>query len=351
MTYVSKNTQTRVGVAGLGFGAAVHIPGFRLLDNVNIVVIAGSDKLKAKRIAGEFGIEGGVGGYQSILDFDVDVVSIALPPKFNFEAATFFLERKIPVICEKPISQNGSQASRLLDLSEGVPNAVNFQFAELNAFKMVKKIIEQQDLGAVNKIKIKWVTQSYANRNKLKNWKRSISESGGVISLLATHVLYLLGWFISPVSILESRLKTDGNEYTGRKWAEDTCTFQAKLESGQDIEAFICNNSQEKTLHEWIFHCENGSLVLKNQTDDYMSGFKVDIHRENSEIVTKYTDAVCESNWDGRIQPFSSLTSRFLKSIEDEQIFHPSFYDAQIVQKCSDALFKSHFNKCSILLS
>lgn len=351
MTYVCKNTQTRVGVAGLGFGAAVHIPGFRLLNNVNIVVIAGSDELKAKRIASEFGVEGAVGGYQSILDFDVDVVSIALPPKFNFEAATFFLEQKIPIICEKPISQNGSQASRLLDLSQGVPNAVNFQFAELSAFRVAKQIIERQDLGVVKKINIKWVTQSYANRNKLENWKRSISESGGVISLLATHVLYLLGWFISPISILESQLKSDGNEYTGRQWAEDTCSFQAKLKSGQDIEVFICNNSQDKTLHEWVFNCEKGSLVLKNETNDYMSGFKVDIHRENFQIETKYTDAECEDNWDGRIQPFASLASRFLESIENKQSFYPSFYDAQVVQKSSDALFKSHFNKCAVSLS
>ena len=346
-----KNNQIRVGVVGLGFGAAVHIPGFLKLDNVNIVAIASSEELKAKKIANEFHIEGWVGGYQSILDFKLDVVSIALPPKLNYEAAQFFLERQIPVICEKPISQSISQAYRLLELSESVPNAVNFQFSELYAFKIAKKIIENQDLGEVKKIKIKWVTHSFANRNKLENWKRSVAESGGVISLLATHTLYLLGWFISPVINLSCQLKSDNEDYTGEQFAEDTCFFKAKLKSGEEVEAFISNNSQEKTLHKWEFDCENGNLVLKNETDDYMSGFQVDINHENTQLNKIYTDTRCLGNQDGRIQPFVSLAARFLKSIENGQVFHPNINDALLVQKYTDSLFKSHFTKSVVSVS
>jgi predicted dehydrogenase len=351
MTYPGKNHQIRVGVVGLGFGAAVHIPGFRKLDNVDVVVIAGSQELKAKRIAKELGVASGISGYQSILDFKVDVVSIALPPKLNYEAAQFFLSKKIPVLCEKPISQTVSEANRLLELSKGVLNAVNFQFAELNAFKIAKKIIEDEDLGKIKKIKIKWLTRSFANRNKLENWKRNVAESGGVISLLVTHTMYLLLWFKSPIVILSSRLMSDNEQYTGKLSAEDTCYFQAKLKSGEDVEAYISNNSKEKTLHMWEFFCKNGVLVLKNETNDYMSGFQVYIDHGDNKLIEKYVDSGCENNQDGRIQPFSSLADRFIKSIETGEIIHPNFYDAQLVQKYIDALFRSHFNKTKFLIS
>lgn len=162
----------RIGVVGLGFGAAVHIPAFRKNKNVEVVVVAGTRAIKAKEVAKQFGIKGFSAGYQSILDFNLDIVSIALPPKQNYEATQFFLENKISVICEKPISQNISEANNLVRMSKDIPNAVNFQFAELDAFKIAKKIIEDGELGKLQKIEIKWVTQSYANKNKLDNWKR-----------------------------------------------------------------------------------------------------------------------------------------------------------------------------------
>lgn len=351
MIISSDNQPFRVGVVGLGFGAAVHIPAFRKNKNVEVVVVAGTRAIKAKGVAKQFGINGFIAGYQSILDFNVDIVSIALPPKQNYEATQFFLENKIAVICEKPISQNISEANNLVGMSKDIPNAVNFQFAELDAFKVAKKIIEDGELGKLQKIEIKWVTQSYANKNKLDNWKRSAIESGGVISLLVTHSIYLLKWFRSPIlKICSSSLSNDNEYYTGKSWAEDTCQIEAKLISGEAVEAYISNNSEEKNMHKWEFHFEDCRLILKNETNDYMSGFEVEVCSKNLNPVTRYSDVVCEGGLDGRIQPFSALVSRFLDSIIINQSFQPSLTDALLVQKCSDAIFQSHFDKSEIVV-
>src|SRR4051812_17754760 len=102
----------RVGVAGLGFGAAIHVPGFRRLPDVEVAGICGRDLARTTKIAESLGVANAFTSIEQLLDSGIDAVSLALPPAHNTRGAALAIERGIPVLCEKPLAIDPTTARR-----------------------------------------------------------------------------------------------------------------------------------------------------------------------------------------------------------------------------------------------
>lgn len=331
----------RVAVAGLGFGAAVHVPGFRSLAGVDIVAIAGKSVENAERVAYAIGIPTGVGGYEKLIESNPDAVSIALPPKQNATAAEFFLKRGIPVLCEKPIAGDVAAALRLDLLARHIPHAVDFQFAELPAFRAARSAIQGGRIGRVRHIQITWLVESYANRHKIHSWKRQPEEAGGVLSLFGSHVFYLLGWLDSPISTVSGRLSTEGITWTSSAGSSpDTCQCWAELVSGTTASLMISNASPGMNIHRWEILGDTGTLILENRSKDYMAKFTFTVMDRDGEHSLTVDEP--SGNEDGRISAFATLANRFITSVKDNTQTYPTFSDGRRVQCEIEAVLKSN---------
>jgi len=330
----------RVAIAGLGFGAAVHVPGFRTLPGVEVVAIAGRTKAKSEEVACKLGIPAGVGSYEELLNFAPDAVSIALPPQDNGDAAAFFLAHRIPVLCEKPVAGTLSAARKLLHLSGGVTHAVNFQFAELAAFQAAKGALAEERIGEIKHVHVTWLVESYANRNTSTTWKRDAERFGGVMTLLAPHIFYLAKWLTGPISTISAHLSTGGTNHDAGKAASDTLQFWGKLQNGATLTVAVSNAAPGCHLHCWQLVGTDGTVVIENKTTDYMSGFTTTLNdRIGSRILF---DAMDGSESDGRILPFASLAQRFISAIALQQQAFPTFQDGVDVQCAVEAAMHSH---------
>lgn len=334
----------RVAIAGLGFGAAVHVPAFRTLEDVEIVAIAGRGEEKARRMADALGIPAGVADFRSLLDFSPDAVTIALPPTENAIAAAFFLSHGVPVVCEKPIAGDIGAARRLVKLSSAVTHAVDFQFAELPAFLSAKEALENKWIGQVRHINITWLVESYANRHQKMTWKRMAASAGGVMSLLAPHVFYLSRWLFGPISTISSRLSNGGKaSMADDSLAPDVLQFWAELESGATLSAIISNNSPEMHIHRWELVGESGALIIENTTHDYMTGFSTRlVDRQGERWLTK---ASTNNALDGRVSPFASLAKRFISAVLLNKQTYPTFEDGWRAQCVLDVALTSHMSR------
>ncbi len=71
---------------------------------------------KAKAFASEFGIPKAYGSYAEMAeDHEIDAVYIGTPHTCHKENAIFFLERGIPVLCEKPSAVNQHEMQEIID--------------------------------------------------------------------------------------------------------------------------------------------------------------------------------------------------------------------------------------------
>jgi predicted dehydrogenase len=331
----------RVAVAGLGFGAAVHVPGFRSLAGVDVVAIAGNSAASAQRVADAIGIPAAVGGYENLLNFHPEAVSIALPPKENAAAAEFFLNRGIPVLCEKPIAGDLASAAHLAAISCQITHAVDFQFAELPAFCVARSAIQNGRIGRVRHIQTTWLVESYANRHQTQSWKRDSESAGGVLSLFASHVFYLVGWLVSAVSTVSARLSAEGKMWkSGFNIAPDTCQCWAELEDGATFSLMVSNAAPEMHSHRWEIVGEAGAIVIENKSKDYMSKFTLTImDRQGSHLID--IDRV-EGNVEGRVYAFAALASRFISAVKTNTQTYPSFTDGLRVQSEIEAALRSN---------
>ena len=264
--------QIRVGVAGLGFGAAVHVPAFQSLPDTEVVVLAGSTEERARCRAQKLGIESACAGFERLFDYDIDAVSLALPPKQNAEAARLALDHKIPVLCEKPIAADADTAAYLAMRAKDHLAVVDFQFGELYGFRALSHLMRYPVIGPVRHVQVSWLTHSYAHRNKLFNWKVDESKDGGVLNMLGLHFFHLTEWLFGTIDGLSARVDSRATAAFAppdASPAEDLVHIQGELSSGATLQAVIGNASPGGCGHRIEVTCEEGTVILHNPNEDH----------------------------------------------------------------------------------
>lgn len=108
--------KTRVAVIGVGRLGAEHARVYSGMEGAKLVGAADIDPERGAEIAERCGT-----AYfpdYRMLEGKVDAVSIAVPTDMHCSAASFFLERGIHVLLEKPVTETLEEADRLIALSE-----------------------------------------------------------------------------------------------------------------------------------------------------------------------------------------------------------------------------------------
>ncbi len=120
-----------IGVIGAGFGALVHIPGYRAVPGFEVVGVCSAPADHPQAVADRLGIPFACTDYRAIVGRpDVDLVSIAVPPHLHYDVAMAAIAAGKHVVCEKPIALNAAQARELAAAAKraGVVNVVNHEF-------------------------------------------------------------------------------------------------------------------------------------------------------------------------------------------------------------------------------
>jgi hypothetical protein len=112
--------------------------------------------------------------YKNINLKNIDWVVIATPNKFHYQHVKFFLEKKMNVFCEKPLTTNYNLTKKLIKISQN--NKTNLYIDDIEIFKNKKIILKKEN---------------YIYRNKLSNY-----DFKQTLFALAYHDFYILSKFI-----------------------------------------------------------------------------------------------------------------------------------------------------------
>lgn len=330
----------RVGVAGLGFGGAVHAPVLLGLSDVEVVGIAGRTYEKSLLVAEKLSIPRGCGSAQELLDLGLDAIFLALPPAQVFGAANEALSAKVAVFCEKPLGASFLESEILADNARDITTAVNFTFAELDVFTRLREIIEGGELGAVSHVNILWLTESWAQRTRAWSWKTDADSHGGVLSLFGSHILYLLEWLLGPIETLDARLlsvSTIAFTPLGARAAEDLVDCRFRHDSGSITSCMLGNASPGLTTHRWTVVLEGGSVILENVSSDH-TAFRLSVLKPG--IAQEFlVEPISEH--DGRKRAFARLAQRFIEGVRNGSPIQPDFRSAARVQALDSAIRRS----------
>ena len=146
----------RVAVVGVGYLGKFHAQKYAQQDGVELVGICDEDKNQADKIAKNLNTTAFY-DYQNLVSL-VDAVSIVIPTKLHYQVAKFFLENKINVLVEKPITTTVVEAEELIKIAKKnnlvlqVGHLERFNPALMKANELLKKptFIEVHRLAPFN---------------------------------------------------------------------------------------------------------------------------------------------------------------------------------------------------------
>ena len=154
-TSTHSDERIRIGVIGCGAIADLfHLP---VLANHpatrNGIALADPSQARLEEMSKKYTPAVTVGDYADLLGH-VDGVLIATPPKFHFPIAKFFLENNIPVLCEKPLTEDAEEARELRVISERTDTAlaVNQTRRFFPSYGKIRELIEAGELGTLERI-------------------------------------------------------------------------------------------------------------------------------------------------------------------------------------------------------
>lgn len=145
----------RIGVIGCGAIAELfHLPALDAYPVTrNCFALSDLNLARVEKLADKYGVEFFTNDYTELVG-EVDGVIIATPPDTHFEIASYFLKLRIPVLCEKPISNKYDEARELDELSKfhNTPCLVNQTRRFFPTYQKIKNLIAAGELGELTKI-------------------------------------------------------------------------------------------------------------------------------------------------------------------------------------------------------
>jgi len=172
-------------VIGTGYMGATHAAILHKLTEK--LLICSADEATGRPLAARFGGSFYEDYLQMMDEGKPDFVSVCLPTFLHVEAVRAALERRIPVLCEKPFTLDAESAAGLLELSRKqqtllmVAHCLRFS----RPYVFLKRCLEDGRYGALKSLRM------YRNSARpgwsVGNWFANAQRSGGIIRDLHIH--------------------------------------------------------------------------------------------------------------------------------------------------------------------
>lgn len=120
----------RTAVIGTGYLGKFHAEKYSYLPHSELVAVCDNNRQQCDEIAARHNVPAFY-DYHQLLNH-VDAVSIAVPTSLHYRVAKFFLENKIHVLVEKPITNTVAEAEELIYLAK--KNQLILQVGHLERF-------------------------------------------------------------------------------------------------------------------------------------------------------------------------------------------------------------------------
>ena len=344
----------KIGIIGVGFGAQVHVPGFRS-EGWEVAAICSRSRDKAQKAAAEAGI-GDV--YTDPMELirrdDLAAVSIITPPGAHHPLSIAALRAGKHVLCEKPFALDASQAKEMLDTAEKSRRTamITHEFRHTPQRAYIKQLLNEGYIGTFRLCTIELFLDRYVTREPRPfTWMARKSDGGGLLGALGSHYIDGLRYWFGDVASVSGRLATLRPDLvdpaTGKKVeaeTDDTFSFTLTFKNG-GMATMIASFATTPTRGAKIVVMGDDGTLIAEQPGPNPPEDGVVLASQNGAPLhvlatppqyTPFTDAR-----DPRLMAFRLLVREFTTGVEQGASPAPNFTDGLRCQQVLDAVRES----------
>ncbi|HSU80721.1 MAG TPA: Gfo/Idh/MocA family oxidoreductase [Candidatus Angelobacter sp.] len=198
-----------IGIVGLGAIGQRLIKQFMAHSEVEITAVC--DRLEA--LATETARE--LGGIQVYTDYNdliadpsVELIYVAVPPKFHHQIVTDSLKSKKHVLCEKPLANSLEEAKEMAMLAKesGVIHAMNFPLNYEAAPTKLAELISQNYVGELRRVQLTMHFPVWPRLWQRNDWVGG-REQGGFVLEVGVHFIQQILKLFGDVQTIQARLE------------------------------------------------------------------------------------------------------------------------------------------------
>lgn len=189
----------RIGLIGAGAIAQSYVEVFRGLEHARVTAVA-DPRLDAAATVAEALRCPSYASHEDLADHGLcDLAVVCTPPSTHLEIAIDFLERGIPVLCEKPFAIDQEAALKMVAAAEnaGVPVTMAAKFRYVDDVVRARSIVESGILG-----EIVLFENVFASRVGMAGrWNSDpVISGGGVLIDNGTHSVDIARYFLGAIA-------------------------------------------------------------------------------------------------------------------------------------------------------
>ncbi len=279
-----------ISIVGTGLMGLQHIKAISKSKKANLHSIVDiSDN--AKKLSNKYKIPLYSDVSSLLKSNQLDAVIVATPNQLHEKHTISFLKKKIPVLLEKPISDNIKSAKKIIISSKKnkTPLLIGYHRRHNAIVSKVKTIIRSGKLG--NIVSANVLCWLYKHKEYFKETWR-ISRGGGPLGINLVHDIDMICYLLGSIRYVQAFTTNKTREYK----VEDTATVSLIFESG----ALCTLNISDTIVAPWSYELtagENPAYPVTNQSAYMIGGTKGSIQFPN----LKYWFYKKERSWWNKI--------------------------------------------------
>ena len=361
---MSSSDQVRIGVIGAGppgFGDRAHLPAIQAAPGLTLEAVCTTRESTARAAAEKWGARKWYSDVEDLCaDPEVDLVTVAVRPRFHHPLTMAALRAGKPVYCEWPLALNTGEAVEMADLAEqdGLPTAVGLQGRFAPAVAWARRLVAD---GAVGK-PLSFVVSQMLSKFEVdsdRSWLFHHEEASGALFVAFAHVIDSVRLILGDVesicgrhlTLSPSGLYSEGGSFEWK--TADTVMAIAELSGGAVGTAYVSNTTSPPQGYSLRIIGEEGQILLEAPNYYQFSPVRVSTGPLQVSVGRKDSDRLEEvdipaerfselpvTEGDSAYNVARALTA-FASSIREGHRFRPDFLDGVELHRLLDAVMTS----------
>ena len=261
------NKKINISIVGTGLMGLQHIKAIQKSKKANLHSIVDISN-NAKNLSKKYKIPLYLNVSQLLNSKKLDAVIVATPNKLHEKHTISFLKNRIPVLLEKPISDNIKSAKKIIDSANKnkTPLLIGYHRRHNSIVTKVKGIIKKGKLG--NIISANVLCWLYKHKAYFKE-KWRISKGGGPLGINLVHDIDMICYLLGSIKYVQAFTTNKNRKFS----VEDTATISLIFNSG----ALCTLNLSDTIVAPWSYELtagENPAYPITNQSSYMIGGTK-----------------------------------------------------------------------------